>query len=74
MAAIMISDDATCEFGDGIGANGQPIGDNIANPGLDPAGPQANGGPTKTIALLADTVGINAVPLASCPATDQRGV
>jgi fibronectin-binding autotransporter adhesin len=68
-----ISDDATCEFGNGTGANGQPIGDNVDDPGLDPAGPQSNGGPTKTIALLPDTVGINAVPAASCPATDQRG-
>jgi len=68
-----IADDATCGFGTSTGANGQTIGDNIANPGLDPAGLANNGGPTETIALLASSVAINAIALADCPATDQRG-
>lgn len=44
-----------------------------ANPLLRPL--QNNGGPTSTMALLAGSPAINAVPLASCNlSTDQRGV
>ena len=42
--------------------------------GLDPSGLQANGGPTKTIALEPGSAAIDAVADGSlCPATDQRG-
>ena len=48
---------------------------------LDPAGLQSNGGPTQTIALLANSPAVDAVPVASCTnmtgaplTTDQRGV
>ena len=37
-------------------------------------GLQDNGGPTKTMALLAGSPAINAGTNSSCPATDQRGV
>jgi CSLREA domain-containing protein len=68
-----ISDDATCGFGTTTGANGQTIGDNV-NPLLDPNGLQNNGGPTQTIALQSGSPAIDAVPIASCPSTDQRGL
>ena len=45
-----ISDDATCGFGSGTGANGQTIGDSV-NPEVDPNGLLYNGGPTLTIGL-----------------------
>jgi len=67
-----ISDDNSCGFGTSTGANGQTIGDNI-NPLLDPNGLQNNGGPTQTIALLSTSPAIDAIPLAQCPTTDQRG-
>lgn len=68
-----ISDDASCGFGNGTGANGQQIGDNV-NPSLDPNGLQNNGGPTQTIALQSASSAIDAIPLVDCPSTDQRGV
>lgn len=48
--------------------NGQPAG-------LDPAGLQANGGPTRTVDLQPGSPAIDRVPAsgANCPATDQRG-
>jgi CSLREA domain-containing protein len=70
-----ISDDTTCDFS----AAGSY---NSTNPMLDPAGLSHNGGPTKTIALLAGSPAINAIPLADCTdqpyapnpiITDQRG-
>jgi CSLREA domain-containing protein len=67
-----ISDDSSCGFGSSIAANGDTIGDNVM-PLLDPLGLQNNGGPTETIGLQADSPALNAVPLASCPPTDQRG-
>ncbi|HUY20530.1 MAG TPA: choice-of-anchor Q domain-containing protein [Candidatus Binataceae bacterium] len=67
-----ISDDGSCGFGASVGANGQSIGDNV-DPLLSPSGLQDNGGPTQTIALQANSPAVNAVPLADCPATDQRG-
>jgi hypothetical protein len=45
-----------------------------ADPLLDPAGLQSNGGPTQTIALQAGSPAIDAAVLANCPPTDQRGV
>ncbi len=67
-----ISDDATCHFGTGTGANGLTFGDNI-NPMLA-SGLANNGGPTETIALLKGSPAIMAVPFAKCAvATDQRG-
>jgi hypothetical protein len=45
-----------------------------ADPRLDPAGLQDNGGPTKTIALQLGSPAIDAAVAANCPATDQRGI
>lgn len=45
----------------------------IADPLLDPAGVQNNGGPTPTLALLTGSPAINQIAPANCPATDQRG-
>jgi hypothetical protein len=71
-----LSDDATCadlftQTGD---LNSTPAG-------LDPAGLKNNGGPTETIALLATSPAVNAIPVSSCTdfnglptKTDQRGV
>jgi hypothetical protein len=71
-----LSDDATCadlftQTGD---LNSTPAG-------LDPAGLKNNGGLTETIALLATSPAVNAIPTSSCtdldglPTTkDQRGV
>ena len=64
-----LDDDGTCGF------TGQP-GDLSDTPsGLDPAGLENNGGPTKTIALEPGSAAIGDVSNGSlCPATDQRGV
>jgi CSLREA domain-containing protein len=67
-----ISDDATCGFGTSTGANGQTIGDNV-DPLLDSNGLQNDGAPTQTIALQSNSPAIDAIPIAQCPATDQRG-
>ena len=67
-----ISDDSSCSFGNPTGANGQTLGDSI-DPMLDPNGLINNGGPTFTIALQSTSLGIDAVPVADCPSTDQRG-
>lgn len=81
-AGYNISDDASCNLGTVTGASGLAIGDNV-DPGLDPAGLADNGGSTQTIALLASSPAIDAIPLASCTdqatppnplITDQRGV
>jgi predicted outer membrane repeat protein len=45
-----------------------------ADPLLDPAGLQDNGGPTKTIALQPGSPAIDAAVASNCPPTDQRGV
>jgi hypothetical protein len=70
-AGYNISDDGRCGFATVTGA--QTYGDNV-NPLLDPSGLQKNGGPTETIALQADSPVIDVIPIAQCPATDQRGV
>jgi CSLREA domain-containing protein len=67
-----ISDDSSCGFGSSIGANGKTIGDSVL-PLLDTTGLQNNGGPTDTIALQANSPAVNAVPIANCQPTDQRG-
>jgi CSLREA domain-containing protein len=67
-----ISDDSSCGFGSSTGANGKTIGDGVL-PLLDPSGPQNNGGPTRTIGLQPNSPAVNAVPIANCPPTDQRG-
>ena len=67
-----ISDDGSCGFGSSIGANGDTIGDDVV-PLLDTNGLQNNGGPTDTIALQPTSPAIDAVPIANCPVTDQRG-
>ena len=72
LSAYGISDDNTCGLGTSTAANGQTIGDNV-DPLLDSNGLQDNGGPTKTIALQAGSPAIDAIPIANCPATDQRG-
>jgi cysteine-rich repeat protein len=53
------------------GVNGNLVG---VDPLLDPDGLENNGGPTQTIALLPGSPAIDAGDIASCPATDQRGV
>jgi CSLREA domain-containing protein len=70
-----ISDDASCAFGVGFGADAQVIGDSVAsaNIALDPSGLQDNGGPTATLALESGSYAIDAIPLARCLSTDQRG-
>jgi hypothetical protein len=45
-----------------------------ADPLLDPAGLQDNGGPTETIALQVGSPAIDAAASANCPAEDQRGL
>ena len=67
-----ISDDGSCGFGSSPGANGDTLGDNVL-PLLDTSGLQNNGGPTDTIGLQPTSPAVNAVPIADCPATDQRG-
>lgn len=53
----------------------QPGDLNAVGAGLDPNGPQYNGGPTPTIALLPGSPAIDAIPVGNCAvATDQRGV
>ena len=71
-AGYNISDDATCNFVSGSGSSVITLPSVI---GLDPFGLQNNGGPTQTIALLAGSPAIDAIPLASCTlTTDQRGM
>ena len=65
-----ISDDSSCGFGGSTGLNGDTIGDSVL-PLL--ASLQNNGGPTDTIALQSDSPAIDAIPIANCPPTDQRG-
>ena len=68
-----ISSDASCSFGmpaSPAGANGQTLGDEV-NPLLNALA--NNGGPTETMSLQAGSPAIDAVPIASCPKTDQRG-
>jgi hypothetical protein len=73
-----LSDDGTCSFLTGPGdLNKIPAG-------LDPGGLNNNGGPTQTVALLATSPAVNAIPLSPtnyCTdvngnpvTTDQRGV
>jgi hypothetical protein len=60
-----LEDAATCQFaGPGDLSN--------TNPDLGPL--QANGGPTDTFALAANTPAVGQVPGADCSPTDQRGV
>ncbi len=63
-----LDDDGTCSF--------TGPGDLSDTPsGLDPAGLENNGGPTRTIALEPGSAAIGDVSNGSlCPATDQRGV
>jgi CSLREA domain-containing protein len=70
-----IDDDGSCTFVNSsatAGANGQKLGDKV-DPKLDPSGPHNNGGPTQTIALRPGSPAIDAIPVAQCPAIDQRG-
>jgi hypothetical protein len=72
-AGYNISDDASCAFS----ATGSR---NSTKPMLDAGGLENNGGPTKTISLLAGSPAIDAIPVANCTdqeshpiSTDQRG-
>jgi hypothetical protein len=75
-AGFDISDDASCNFR-AIGSH------NNTNPGLDPAGLADNGGKTKTIAVVAGSPTLDAIPVAACTKQtapmnplqfDQRGL
>jgi len=70
-----MSDDDSCGFGNSTADNGQTIGDNVddSNIALDPPGVADNGGPTETVALHSGSFGVDAIPIANCPTTDQRG-
>jgi Abnormal spindle-like microcephaly-assoc'd, ASPM-SPD-2-Hydin len=65
-----IADDNSCGFGSSTGLNGDAIGDSVL-PLLDAL--QNNGGQTDTFALQPNSPAIDAVPIANCPPTDQRG-
>ena len=65
-----ISDDSSCGFGSSTGLNGDTIGDSVL-PLLGAL--QNNGGQTDTFALQSNSPAIDAVPIANCPPTDQRG-
>jgi hypothetical protein len=71
-----LSDDTSCSsgFSDPTDLNNTPAG-------LTSGGLQDNGGPTHTVALLANSAAFDAIPTASCTdvdgntlATDQRGI
>lgn len=70
-----ISDDASCTFLTQTGDR------NSTAPGLSSSGLANNGGPTDTVALVAGSPAINAIPVIDCTdtngnavTTDQRGV
>jgi predicted outer membrane repeat protein len=63
-----LSDDATCPLGGTGDLNCQPAG-------LDPNGLQSNGGPERTVGLLATSIAVDHIPPANCVVgTDERGV
>ena len=69
-----LSDDPSCAFAGRGDLNNTPAG-------LDPSGLQNNGGPTQTIALLANSSAVDAIPASACSdafgnlvSTDQRGI
>jgi len=71
-----LSDDPSC-----ASYFNQPGDMNSTAAGLDPAGLNSNGGPTRTIALLPTSVAVDAIPISACTdaagnpvTTDQRGV
>jgi predicted outer membrane repeat protein len=68
-----LNDDTTntCHFGGTNSGFGVP---DSGTEGLDLSQLANNGGPTQTIALLANSVAISSGIGANCPATDQRGV
>jgi CSLREA domain-containing protein len=68
ISSISISDGTFNDGGNNITSG------TAAQAGLDPNGLQDNGGPTKTIALIAGSPAINAGNNSGAPATDQRGV
>jgi len=75
-AGYNLSDDGTC-----LNSLTQTSDLNNTAAGLDPGGLKNNGGPTQTVALLATSSAVNAIPLSSCTdasgnpvTTDQRGV
>ncbi len=71
-----LTDDTTCTAFTQVGDLNNPSG----GVGLSPSGLQNNGGPTETIALLASSPAVNAIPVPCTDAngnpltTDQRGV
>ena len=64
-----LSDDTSC-----ISFFNQTGDLNNTPAGLDPTGLQSNGGPTRTIALVASSPAVNAIPGPCAVNTDQRGV
>jgi hypothetical protein len=59
-----IADDASCSFGSTPAANGQTLGDSVS---ASLASALAdNGGPTETLAELAGSLSIDAIPFADC--------
>jgi len=74
-AGYNLSDDSSCGFLTQTGDQ------NNTSAGLDPSGLQNNGGPTQTIALLATSSAVDAIPLSACSdafgnlvSSDQRGI
>lgn len=72
-----ISDDGSCSSFTATGDENNVV----KGAGLDTKGLQSNGGPTQTVALLATSPAVDAIPVASCTdanndpvKTDQRGV
>jgi hypothetical protein len=75
-AGYNLSDDGSCGFLNQTGDQ-----NNVTTAALDPGGLKNNGGPTQTIALLAGSSVIDAIPLSACSdisgnliTTDQRGI
>ena len=73
ISANSSGNDSTCSFGSSLAANGDTIGDNVSDSNINLGSLASNGGPTETIALGSGSYAIDAVPIAGCPAIDQRG-
>jgi predicted outer membrane repeat protein len=69
---IGASDNTSFGFTDGVNHDHVGTTDAPLDPGLDPAGLQSNGGPTDTVALLPDSIAVNAGDPVNAPERDQR--
>jgi hypothetical protein len=69
---IGASDNTSFGFTDGVNHDHVGTTDAPLDPGLDPAGLQSNGGPTDTVALLPDSIAVNAGDPVNTPERDQR--